>query len=228
MGQIVRYLPGKVWGLIYEANALRGAADLRTITISILIQTIYGYAWATVLAAVLLAGNATQNPCYYLLLAPAACLLWLAHKNPVIWRLVSRLPLIGDRTRNGAFDGLRPSASWLLSGLIAINWIPFLCAWIFLLQGMEPIERALAWGSAYILASIISTALVVVPSGLVVREALFTWLGAVLGLPVADSLLYGLVVRLALTLADLANALFFAILQQGRQRVVAHEDGHDR
>ncbi|HET9047720.1 MAG TPA: hypothetical protein VFN29_01975 [Chiayiivirga sp.] len=210
VGQIVRYLPGKVWGLFYEANVLGGSADLGSITLSVLVQTVLGYAWATALAATILLAAYTGTPALYLLLVPAACALWFAHRIPWPRRFIAALPLLGKRVNmQQQSAGLDASESIRLSALLILNWMPFLVGWIFLLAANHGPVEAVTYGAAYMLASIATTAMVVVPSGLVVREALFTWLGVTIGLPVADLLLYGVVVRLILTLADLLNAGLF-------------------
>lgn len=217
VGQIVRYLPGKVWGLLYEANVLRGRADLGSITLSVLVQTMLGYGWAMMLAVTVLLGAYTRTAEPFLLLLPAAWALWLAHRKPWPWRLIANVPLLGKRLGRRP-PGLGAMESLRLSGLLVFNWLPFLAGWIFLLAGSHSSSEALAFGAAYIVASIATTVLIVVPSGLVVREALFTWIGTAIGFPVSDLLLYGVVVRVILTVADLLNAGMFCAADKYRRR----------
>ena len=211
IGQIVRYLPGKIWGVVFEADYLRGLVNVRTVSIALLIQTILGYFWASTLACVILLAAYGSSCFVYLLLVPAAWLLWAAHRRNWVYRLFSAAPVLRRYFDREAAAPLDRAVSAKLCLLLILNWLPFLAGWVFLLYGTYSIEQSISFGAAYIVASIASTALIVVPSGIVVREAMFTALGAAVGFPATDLLLYGLVIRIALTLADAMNAAIYAV-----------------
>ena len=70
----------------------------------------------------------------------------------------------------------------------------------------------------YLLAAMLSLAVVVVPSGLVVREALFVWLGTASGFPPALLLFVAVVTRLAMTIGEALNAAFFSFADYLQRR----------
>lgn len=228
MGQIVRYLPGKVWGIFYEANTLRGQADVGSIILSILIQTLFGYAWAMALSTAILMSAYTRNAGLLLPLLPAALALWFAHRISWPLRGLTLIPLIGKHFRTKPIAKFDAAASRHMSALLVLNWIPFLAAWVFLLARSHSATESITYGAAYVIASIATTAFVVVPSGLIVREALFTWLGSAIGLPIADLLLYGAVVRVLLTAADLLNAGVFLAASWKNQHSRMDAESHAR
>ncbi|MEO6065487.1 MAG: hypothetical protein ABIP49_06910 [Lysobacterales bacterium] len=211
VGQIVRYLPGKVMGLLFQVSYLRGQVSGGTIAIASLVQMLLAYAWAAALAAAILLCSWRGSFWPVSVLFPAAGILWMAQRRGWAQQSLRLLPFtkrfLGDRIEVRPDD----TAATVLVTLLIVNWIPFLAGWTVLLSDTHPIGEAMVFAAAYLAASILSTAVIVVPSGIVVREAIFVWIGSRYGLPPSHLLVFSLVARLALTFADLLNAgLFWA------------------
>ncbi|MFL6592995.1 MAG: hypothetical protein ACJ8GK_09870 [Luteimonas sp.] len=218
IGQIVRYLPGKVLGLVFQASYLRGQIPAASITLAMLAQMALAYFCAGMVAAVILGVHALGAywPCA--LLAPAAALVWCANRHAWVETTLQRVPYVGRRMLGVALQPRSMRSATALTLLLLLNWLPFLAGWAWLLRSSHSLGEALVFAAAYLAASIASTAMIVVPSGLVVREAIFIWIGAQAGLPTSELLLYSVLARLALTAADLLNAVLFWALDRYRVR----------
>jgi hypothetical protein len=206
VGQIVRYLPGKVMGLVFQANYLRDHVPAKVIAIALLVQMLLTYFCAGVLAAALLVSHALESAWPLLGVVPAAALVWFAHRNAWAERALRSAPYFGKRLLDVDSPARSAAATNALTILLLVNWLPFLAGWVWLLRAGHSTTEALTFAAAYLAASIASTALIVVPSGIVVREAIFVWIGARAGLPVSQLLLYAVLARLALTGADILSA----------------------
>lgn len=218
LGQIVRYLPGKVMGLLFQANALRGHVSAGTIAFSLLIQMLLAYCCASAIAFAILASNASGQSWPLLLLLPAAGMAWVAQRAGWAQRALRWLPYIGRHLGGERLLPPSPSRTSQLTFLLLGNWLPFLAGWAWLLRSTHSLGEALVFAAAYLAASIVSTAMIVVPSGIVVREAVFIWIGAQAGLATSELLVYSVLARLALTGADLLNALLFWIIDLHQSR----------
>jgi hypothetical protein len=209
VGQIVRYLPGKVMGLLFQANVLRGEVPTGTIALALLVQMVLAYCCAGAIAVAILGAAWIAHPWPLALLAPAAALLWHAQRAAWTQRALRCLPYIGRRLGGTAGGVLPRSRTSALALTLFANWVPFLAGWAWLLRDTHTFAQSMVFAAVYLAASIASTAMIVVPSGIVVREAIFIWLGARYGIPMVQLLFYAALARLALTAADALNALIF-------------------
>ncbi len=207
--QIARYLPGKIFGLMLESSILHRRVPAGAILAANLVQMLMIYAWSTALGTSIIwawhAGSALP-----LILIPAAlAVLWWAHHAAWAERTV---PHISRR--------LRPRATVVASvpvhanatgatALIAVQWLPFIVLWHLLAGASAGWNGAAVLASCYLLSSIFGSLLLVVPSGVVVREAAFVSLGLFCGFDAAELLSWSLIVRMLLTAGDLLCALLF-------------------
>jgi len=222
VGQIVRYLPGKVMGLLYQANVLRGEVPPATIAFALILQMLLAYACAGAITFAVLASSWAGNNWPLLCLLPIAALVWQAQHLGWAQRAVRWLPLVGRHFGTTAPIASHAATTNALTLALFANWLPFLAGWAWLLRDTHPVGEAMVFAAAYLAASIASTAMIVVPSGIVVREALFVWIGTRYGLPVSQLLFYALIARIALTCADVLNAGIF----WGRHAWLAHRRIH--
>lgn len=207
LGQIVRYLPGKVLGIVFERNFLVGDIRLATITLALLAQTMNNYGWTGLFAGAIVACAWTKTAWPLLGLVPAAAILLVSHRQQWAERILLALPVA---RRVSGFEQLPPAPppySTLASVVLIVQWLPFLAGWYLLLDGQATLHSALVLGAVYLLASIASTAALFLPSGIIVREAIFAWLGHEIGFPIELVLLTGLLLRVALIGADLLNVV---------------------
>lgn len=218
MGQIVRYLPGKVAGVVFEANYLRGQFELSTIALTTLAQTATNYLWAGLFSATILACTWLTSPLPLLALAPALALVWAIHHFAWSERIISALPWAGKYLSQQASSQWNTSASVRLTVLLALNWLPILLGFVVLLHDQMSAADAVAFAAAYISAAVISSAIILVPSGIIVREALFVWIGSQVSLPASELILLSGLLRVTMTFSDLLNVAVFWLASTGHDR----------
>jgi hypothetical protein len=214
VGQIVRYLPGKVLGLVFQASYMRGQVSAARITLALLTQMALAYSSAAAIAVVILGVHIFGSYWFCLLLLPTVAALWLAQRFGWVERMLQAIPYVGRRALGAGLQKRSMKSANSLTLLLLANWLPFLAGWVWLLRSAHSMGDALVFAAAYLAASIASTAILVVPSGIVVREAVFIWIGAQAGLQTSELLVYSVLARFALTAADLLNAFSFWIIDR--------------
>lgn len=203
LSQLARYVPGKLFGVILEAQLLSPAVTIKEIVVATIAQTGIVYVWVGALTIGILGGVRAHSPWPVAALPLMLAVVWLAHRNRWYARMADRLT-VGKREVRPSRDideRARRRAPWIVVLLLS-QWLPFVAVWA-LLAGPEQSSTTVMWLTAsYLLASIGGSLLVLIPSGLVVREAAFMWLGVMQGIPGPTLLTWALVVRIVLTLAD--------------------------
>ncbi len=210
LGQIVRYIPGKIVGLFYQVTFLAGQLRTSTIALALIVQTAYDYVWTFAFAGAILLGATWQSPWPVAGLVPVCLGLWWSHARGWCERGLVFPAAVRRWLPEMRFDQLdSPPHSGYATLLLVLVWIPMLLGIAFALQGILGLADSLVLGAAYLLAAVGSLLVFVVPSGLVVREALFVWLGSHFGFDPAMLLFVGLVLRAAMTLAEVLNVVVF-------------------
>ncbi len=220
VSQVARYTPGKIFGVILESQILGPAIGISIVIKATLLQTILVYTWASVVSVSILAAI-TLNATWILMLAPTAMpLIWskqgrrllLCASNVIKFRHQPASSQI--QSNDDAFRNLLPGML-----LLTFQWAPFFAMWTLIAGTDQGASQALWLGASYLLASIAGSLLIFVPSGLIVREAAFIWLGGLHGLPASSLLVWAIVMRLVLTLADVMAIplLWIALRLRGRK-----------
>ena len=222
-GQLIRYLPGKVWGIVYQGERLIDRAPRAVIwhaNISqIFATTLNGvavmlgivlYKHAHVLAGALAIG-----------LGMAATWWVLRSGILAVWlRLMVKLGLpieFGHAQRINAGRAL--VQVWILQ----FDWLAYFLAWVLLVGETYDAAAAIWIGTLYAGASLIGLLVIVMPSGWLVREAAFIWLGGMQQMPAAELLVLGLIARAFFTVGD---GLCAALLVGINFKVRGPTDGH--
>lgn len=227
LGQVMRYVPGKVFGIVFQINFLSGQVRGASIGMALVVQTIHDYAWTFVLVACVLASARLSSLWPLAAMLPAAYLVWQVHREGVLERLLAKPTFLhrflGDLD---ASQRRRPEQALSATTLVLAVWLPFLLAIGVAFSGLLGLESALVLGVLYLAAAVISLLVVVVPSGLVIREALFVWLGAQYGVQPATLVFVGLLLRVCLTACEVLNvAVFLAASRITAARAAAANDG---
>ena len=217
VSQIVRYLPGKILGVVYEANQLAGAISTQQIVTANLVQMLLTSALTVAVLAAVAAWVILESVwSASALLAISLIALWLGHRLHLAERFITTVARFLPRLRN--LPHIQPSTKhWALAGslILLAEWLPYFGYWTFLLPGgTNGVREAILLGSCYAGASIAANLAFIMPSGLVIREALFLWIGSQLAMDPPTLIVLGVLSRLLFTLADLALIPFVWLLGQ--------------
>ena len=203
--QVIRYLPGKVLGLVYETTRLSGKVPAYRIVAANLVQDLLTSALTVGIVATtgvwLLTRDAGIASCT---LAIVFAALWGTHRLHLAERSLAWIA--GRLPRLRGLSHLEESANrgaLVASVILLIEWVPYFGFWALLLPGgSSSLHEAIVLGGCYAAASLIANFAVLMPSGLIVREALFLWAGTQLSIDPADLIVLGLISRALFTLAD--------------------------
>ncbi|KFN51260.1 hypothetical protein [Arenimonas composti] len=218
LSQVVRYLPGKVLGVIFEAERLAPHIPAHRVVAANIIQSLYTMALTFGVLGAAAVWLFDGGPW----LAWLACVslvvaTWSAHRLHLVeramFRLASRIPRLREYATLPA-----TSSRWSLRAALILlcEWLPYFLFWALLLPADEdPFRTAILLGSCYAGASLAANFAVIAPSGLFVREAIFLWMGSQLAVAPSTVILLGMAARLAFTMAD----LLFAALAWGAEAI---------
>lgn len=203
LGQVMRYIPGRVFGLVFEVRYLAGHIRAASIGLALLVQTAYDYAWAAIFLGAVLLACARGTPWPLALLIPAVGLVWLLHARGLLERALASPRLIRKWLGDEQLALLqRPSHAVGSTAALVLVWIPMLAGIAMALASSVGYLPALVIGALYLASAVLSLLVFVVPSGLLVREALFAWLGARFGFPSDMIVMLGLLLRLLMTASE--------------------------
>ncbi|MGO1000008.1 hypothetical protein [Lysobacter sp. CA196] len=216
--QIVRYLPGKVWGIVYQSQRMS-----RTHRPSeVVIANLWQMATTNALAAGLVIGLLLAfrySLAWLLLLVPVIGAVEWMHRHPAIesWmlkqlaRFLPRLvPLANSRPL--------PSMPWKGTALLCSEWIFYFASFSIMLHGLADWPERLLLGTWYGGASILALAAFVVPAGIAVREAIFVAAPGLTGADAATLAVTATLARLVFLGAEIAAAVLSSAWTLGVRR----------
>lgn len=218
--QIVRYLPGRVWGVVYQAHRM---ADVHRPG-EVVVANLWQMAMTNLLAMGIVVSTvlAFHYSCawWLLLVIPVVLLLELLHRRPVVvaWVMTRLRRWLPGSLLSGE-EALRPMRFRGVCLLLA-EWVMYLLAFSALLYGRVDLSDAMLIGTWYAGATLLSLAAFIVPGGIGVREAIFV---AAPVLAVADTALLAVVAVLARVIfvaAEVGVAMIAGMLPSR----IRHED----
>lgn len=210
---LVRYLPGKVWGLFYQSHYLSAHVRSVHVVLANVFQSLMSMLLTVAVAGVVLAA-VMHSPLWILALLPVLALIELIHRQPnlelaalgAIARWLPRLQL----PRHSRMRAL----PWRGTALLGAEWIAFLASFIALLWGMTGVLDAVILGVWYAGASLLSLAAVAVPAGIGVREAIFLSLPPSSGHGITLLAITAVLARLVQTAAEVLLATVALIVRK--------------
>lgn len=205
VGQLLRYLPGKVWGLVYQAGRLHDVCPAVVVLMANGIQMAMGILVTITFVFIMLALYA-DIVMGWLALPITALLVIVAHRHAALlgqWlarisRYSAPLPAQGSKPMRFALLGIV---------LLALDWLFFIVGFLALGSGAMALADAIPLAVSYAGASVLAMAAVAVPAGLGVREALFVLTADFSGQTAGELLVFGIMARVAMTAADALLAI---------------------
>jgi hypothetical protein len=210
--QIVRYLPGKIWSIVYQADRWSShvnrshvwEANLELSVVmtvnSLLVATAVWLAYTGhAMAAGVTLVIATVLTFAILHLALFRRLL----VQPIV-KLLGRENDVSERRAAGALNGL-------ITALIQVDWVVYFVVWYFLMPRSYAVGDMIVIATAYAVAWLIGFLALVLPDGWIVREAAFVWAGTWLGFGTAELIVICIVARLFYIAADVLGCGMVAL-----------------
>lgn len=204
--QVIRYLPGRIWGMVYQSGRMASTFRPAEIVIANFWQMLMtDVVSAGVIVSLLLSHHFSAT--WLLLIVPVLCLAEWLHRHPGLatWLL--------GKLRRDAQDGttLKP-IRWRGTALLTLEWGLYLLVFVVVLNGKVGFAQAIPLGAWYSGASLLALAAFIVPGGLAVREAIFVGVPVIDGadpvlLAVAATLLRGVFLLAELLAAAVATLL---------------------
>jgi len=210
LSQIVRYVPGKVLGVLFELSYLRGTVRADALLVATTAQGIYQYACVAAIAIPLLLAWALGSQWPWLISLVAIVLIYFSHRlgwceRPLLWTT-------RNMSRAREATTLEPwHAPIAATTFLAAEWIFFIGAWYVLDLGTPYVMPYVLLATCYAAAAALGAIAVFVPSGLVVRESIFLWMAHQLHFDSVTVLAYAAIFRIWLTAGDILVALAFGM-----------------
>lgn len=204
--QVVRYLPGKFWGLLHQANQLSSLFSVHEVMLANVLQMLATNLMSIgVIVSIL--GAALLGSAWPLLGLPLTlALIELLHRKPLLDRYLVRLVVSLGRGRFGTAElatlPIKP-VRWLGTLVLSAEWLAYYAMWWAATEGLIGLESALTLGTWYAAASLLSILAIAVPAGLVVREAIFVSLAGMGSYPQGLVIALAAALRVIMTLGDL-------------------------
>lgn len=211
--QLVRYLPGKIWGLLYQASRMSGSYGIREVMLANFWQMLTTNFLAAGLITSILLGSILSPWCLGIVL-PFILAVECAHRNPQIEGTALRA--LGSIVRRELWDEtLTPLTpyKWKLTSILCLEWVfYFLTIWM-IFHGWNQTSNWLLVGAWYSGASILALLAFVVPAGVAVREAIFVMGPEIVRMDAASMAIFAIVARIVFLFAELATALVATLIR---------------
>lgn len=215
--QVVRYLPGKIWGLLYQMERMKGRHSAA--------RVLGANLWQLVATNLLSIGIAAALVAYGLRLLPPVAALAIAVASIGLTELLHRTRLVAAAQR-----WLEQRSAWLRarglptpprgmgtrgSALLVVEWLFFAAGlWLLLAGRVEPgaAIAAIGWYAGSSAAAILAIA---VPAGIAVREAMFIGGHGLLEASSASLLVVATQARLAMVAAEILACAIATLAARG-------------
>lgn len=168
--QVVRYLPGKVWGVVYQASRLSDLGAGRIVTAN-LMQMLHTNLVAVGVIAGVLGSMVLERAWPLAALVLGLLVVEVLHRRPRLERMIVALVTRsqGRAEPQAAVVSPRPVRA---TTILALEWVAYYAMWWTLLAPVGWSEM-LVPSTWYAAASLLAILAFVVPGGIGVREALF-------------------------------------------------------
>lgn len=211
--QVVRYLPGKVWGIIYIAQATAGWIPSRyTVRANIVQFTLMTFNSIVVATSVYAYYRKGILPA----LVTYAVLLLIVY-GISITDLLQRAASLILRAHEYQRSNSNRVKNLLLLTLLQAEWLVYLTACKLILPGHISFGDSVIIATIYAVAWLAGALAIILPGGLFVREGSFLWLSGLLGYNAADMFLFSIFARILFTLCDVVCAVIGLALMRSPQ-----------
>jgi uncharacterized membrane protein YbhN (UPF0104 family) len=217
--QLIRYLPGKIWGVIYQGRLLSNQSSMQLVVFVNLLQLMTTqWLMIGIVLALVFFEYMGQLSCIVIFLffvvATELFHRFTAIQSYVLARVVLFASKLGLRLGN--FE--RKPISVIATLLLLLEWFFYCLVFLVLFSDEMTLGALLKVSVWYAAASAIALFFWVIPSGLGVREAVFVALAPELIASVAEFFAWSIVLRIVFLLSEFLLASLMLIWERQYER----------
>ena len=210
--QVAKYLPGKVWGIIYQAERMaKSVRAVHTWQVNIELM-VWFMLQVVVVVGGLFAWQWGGAPTLSITLALLWVLMFIVIRSGQTQKVIAWICHRFSRHRPLCASPMTSACTIRFLVALTLESAAYITVWFLLLPAGNGFSQAWLVASAYLLAWVIGVIVLVVPNGIFVREASFVAIGQTLGLPQELLLPYSVYARLFFMAADIAAAAFWRLM----------------
>ncbi len=173
-GQVVRYLPGKIWGLVYQSQQLKGRASAPAVVLVTLFQMLNTNLLAGGIIVSVIAGQLYDPFWVPFGLVMTLILTELLHRFPKYeMMIVQLLAKCSKYFRHSLSTQQFHAINYRGTAVLVAEWGCFLLVFYLLFHDSYAAVDVILVAVWYAAASLLAILAFVVPAGLAVREAIF-------------------------------------------------------
>jgi uncharacterized membrane protein YbhN (UPF0104 family) len=212
--QVVRYLPGKIWGVFYQVQAMSKLVHTGDTVKANIEQYALSNMNSIAVAACLYMYYSVGIGTALTVLAVAMTIMFLFIRNSLLHRTISIFSRSPSSINESFVVKKCKRENGLIFSLFQVEWIIYILACAMILPENYYLNEVIIVSVIYAVAALIGGAVFMIPSGIVVREASFIWLSSFFGFDVVDMFTFSIVFRIVDMVAETMCA-FFCILFVG-------------
>jgi hypothetical protein len=210
--QVVRYLPGKIWGIFYQVQATAKWIPARY-TIKANIEQ-YALSQLNLIAVASGAYIYFYRGIISALAVFTSVLLieFLVMRKHVVHRIMHIVPSLLSINKESFRVPESNKKEVLILCLFQAEWVLHILVCAMILPKHFGAEEVIIVAISYTAAASIGALAFVIPSGLIIREASFIWLGGLLGFEPADMFVFSIALRLIIMSSEIICVMLGVIL----------------
>ena len=199
--QIVKYIPGKIWSIMFQASTLQKNVKKGDIWIVNLYQMVLiNVLSICVILSFFLFIDTIPIKIKILGVLVALVVAGLFYLKSEVLLRICKID-IGTIKKYAHF--LAPALLGKIFVVAIMDWLLYFVAWIILCQNRLSVWDAIVVSVNYAASAVVSILVFVVPNGLVVRESIFVGVGQYLGNDLSFLVVFGILLRLLFVAADI-------------------------
>ena len=199
VSQLVRYIPGKIWGVLYQNLHLSGLVSAQAITIGNILQYIYTNIFSVLIILSIALMYFGFEVISFIIFIISLLIIRYPHNDTRVNNFI--IKKLGKITKIVQSSPSTIKTEFSVT-LLLLDWIFYIAIWAIILPDTAHSMDFLYLSALYASASLLSLIAVFSPGGLAVRETLFFFLGTYLGYNEESLLIYGLLLRIILTTSE--------------------------
>lgn len=214
--QIVKYIPGKIWGVVFQASSLENNIRKSDVWVVSVLQILIMNAFSVLVLMVTIVfidTLATSIKASVLILSTAGFVVVYFNTGRLL-----RFVGLQEATLRKYAGMLNARLARRISAIVACDWVLYIGMWAALAYGQLSFFEVFVTAVNYTTASIVGWLAFFLPNGLVVREAVFIAFGKIIGENISLLVVYSVVARMLFLAGDLLLFVIVAIYKRFDER----------